>query len=99
MRAPRSSSVANGSVNSKRSTSPMPLDAGAHCGLVGAFSIIESPDPLFPDVAYVDCVAGQMFLEKPEEIRRTKLLINHLRTKALDKQKSIARLAATLDPP
>lgn len=77
----------------------LPLDAGAHAGLVGSFSIIESPDPHFPDVAYVDCVAGQMFLEKPEEIRRTKLLINHLRTKALDTQKSIKVIAAILDAP
>ena len=70
-----------------------------HCGLVGSFSVIESPDAHFPDVAYVDCVAGQMFLEKPEEIRRTKLLINHLRTKALDEEKSIKLAAAILDAP
>lgn len=66
----------------------LPTAIGAHPGMVGSFSVLEFPDQQQPDVVYVDCVAGELFLESESDARRVNMLYNHLRTKALDRDTS-----------
>ncbi len=61
----------------------MPFSAGAHAGMAGAFTILSFAEPADPEVIYVTCSSGSLFLEKPEELRRCALTFNHLRAAAL----------------
>jgi transcriptional regulator with XRE-family HTH domain len=62
----------------------LPTARGAHAGLDGSFSIFEFPDPDDPDVAYVANLAGNIFIERAEDVRRSVLRFDHLRAAALD---------------
>ncbi len=43
----------------------LPLAAGWHAGLDGAFTLFEMPEP-FPDVAYVENLSGRVYVEAPD---------------------------------
>jgi transcriptional regulator with XRE-family HTH domain len=62
----------------------LPTARGAHAGLDGSFSIFEFPDPGDTDVAYVAHLAGNIFIERAEDVRRSALRFDHLRAAALD---------------
>jgi transcriptional regulator with XRE-family HTH domain len=62
----------------------LPTARGAHVGLDGSFSIFEFPDPGDTDVAYVANLAGNIFIERVEDVRRSVLRFDHLRAAALD---------------
>lgn len=74
----------------------LPADVPAHPGMLGSFSIIEFADQAFGDVVYVEGMAGELFVEEEDEARRCNLVYNHLRTKALDKDKSAALIKTIL---
>lgn len=57
----------------------IPFGAGAHAGMPGSFILLDFPDPAYPDVVYIDSLAGDLFLEKETELRRYRLLFEHLR--------------------
>jgi transcriptional regulator with XRE-family HTH domain len=67
----------------------LPFSQGAHPGLVGAFALIEFPDVNDHDVVYVDSPAGNIYLEKPSDIRRYTLIFDHLRAAALAPDQSV----------
>jgi len=46
----------------------LPLRAGAHPALVGAFSILRFPDQDLPDVVYVEHLTNALYLSKQEEV-------------------------------
>lgn len=46
----------------------IPFDAGMHAGVSGSFNILQFPEPTDLDAVYVDLLAGQMFIEEPEEV-------------------------------
>jgi hypothetical protein len=46
------------------------------------------PDAADPDVVYVDTTAGELFLEKPDEVRRCNLAFTRLCAAALSPAKS-----------
>lgn len=46
----------------------LPLAVGAHAGMDGAFRVFEMPAP-FPEVAYVETLAGRLYLESPKSAR------------------------------
>jgi transcriptional regulator with XRE-family HTH domain len=75
----------------------LPLNVGAHPGMTGSFSVVESPEPTFPDIVYVDTVAGELYLESEVEARRVNMLFNHLRARALDPERSTALIAGLAD--
>ena len=75
----------------------LPLDVGAHPGMTGSFSVIESSEERFSDIVYVDTVAGELYLEAEFETRRVNTLFNHLRARALDPDRSTALIAALVD--
>ena len=49
----------------------------------GAFVHMEFRDKLDPELVYVDTLAGDIFLEADEDIRRYKGMFDHLRAGAL----------------
>ncbi len=42
----------------------LPMGAGPHAGHAGSFIIFEMPEP-YPDVAYVETLAGSLYVETP----------------------------------
>jgi transcriptional regulator with XRE-family HTH domain len=71
-------------------------DSGAHPGMPGAFVFMEFKDELDPELVYVDTLAGDIFLEADDDIRRYRAMFDHLRAGALsppDSAKLIASVA------
>lgn len=66
----------------------VPWGSGAHPGMAGTFSILEFPEPTDQGVVYVDGIAGELYLERPPEIRRCGILFDHLRATALSREQS-----------
>lgn len=60
----------------------IPYSAGAHAGMPGSFILLDFPNPADPDVVYIDSLAGDLFLEKEADLRRYRLLFEHLRAVA-----------------
>jgi transcriptional regulator with XRE-family HTH domain len=75
----------------------LPFARGVHAGVDGAFTIISFPDPTDLDVVYVDCPAGNIFLEKPRDVRRHTTWFDHLRAAALPPDESAEFMAAAAD--
>ena len=66
----------------------------------GSFIVLEFPDPADQSLVYIDSMAGDLFLEDDQEIRRYILMFQHLRAAAmrpdqttglLDRHRSAAR--------
>jgi transcriptional regulator with XRE-family HTH domain len=73
----------------------VPYGKGGHPGLGGAFSLLEfeEDDP----VVYVDCPAGNLYLEKRADVRRFMSTFHLLRATALDPDESVALLQHTAE--
>ncbi|MEU8272254.1 helix-turn-helix transcriptional regulator [Sphaerisporangium sp. NPDC049002] len=74
----------------------LPFAKGAHVGLIGPFSIIEFPDVTDSDVVYAESPAGNLYVEKPKDVRRYTLVFDHLRAAALPPDESVALLVAAM---
>jgi transcriptional regulator with XRE-family HTH domain len=61
----------------------LPFDCGAHAGHGGPFSILEFPNRTDGEVAYVESVAGILYLEKDREVRARVEAFDRLRASAL----------------
>ena len=61
----------------------LPFDCGAHAGHGGPFSILEFPNRTDSEVAYVESVAGIIYLEKDREVRARAEAFDRLRAAAL----------------
>ncbi|HZD69214.1 MAG TPA: helix-turn-helix transcriptional regulator [Actinomycetes bacterium] len=46
----------------------LPLAAGAHPSMVGAFSILRFQDDELPDVVYIEHLTNALYLDKPEDV-------------------------------
>ena len=46
----------------------LPLQAGAHAAMVGAFSILRFADQELPDVVYLEHATNATYLDKPEDV-------------------------------
>lgn len=71
------------------------FEAGAHPGMPGPFVHMEFRSELDPELVYVDTLAGDIFLEADDDIRRYKVMFDHLRAAALSPSDS-ARLITTI---
>jgi hypothetical protein len=67
----------------------LPFDCGAHAGHGGAFSILEFPNRTDSEVAYVESVAGIIYLEKDREVRARVEAFDRLRAAALAPSASV----------
>lgn len=66
----------------------IPFDAGAHPGMPGSFVNMEFRDEGDPDLVYVDTLAGDIFLEAEDDLRRYRSMFDHLRAGALSPTRS-----------
>ena len=60
----------------------LPYKAGAHAAMVGSFEILGFPDPIDPDVVYLENMASALFLEGPDPIARYVQVFDYLRATA-----------------
>jgi transcriptional regulator with XRE-family HTH domain len=75
----------------------IPYSAGAHVGMPGSFILIDFPNPVDPGVVYLDSMAGDLFLEKETDLRRYRLLFEHLRAVASSPDETTRMLATLTD--
>ncbi len=67
----------------------MPDDLGAHAGLDGPFAIFNFETGARP-VVYVEGQAGNLYLEKDDDLRRCQQTMNHILAAAPDPDRSLA---------
>jgi hypothetical protein len=68
----------------------LPFGTGAHPGMMGAFAILEFDDETSGDVVYIESQAGELFLESETDLRRFKVIFEHLRAQALPPEASVS---------
>jgi transcriptional regulator with XRE-family HTH domain len=61
----------------------VPFSAGAHSAMDGSFHLLGFPDPSDHQIVYFEYHTGALYLEKPAEVTRYKLMFDHLRASAL----------------
>jgi transcriptional regulator with XRE-family HTH domain len=61
----------------------LPFTTAAHVHPVSPFTMLEFPDPMDPAVVYLEHLTGSLFLENEDEIRRYRVVFDHLRAEAL----------------
>ncbi|WP_405086348.1 helix-turn-helix domain-containing protein [Microbispora sp. NBC_01389] len=71
----------------------LPLTAGAHGGVEGAFSVLSFDDE-DPDVGYVEGPAGDVYVEAADQVRRLMLMFERLVSICLSPEKSAELIAA-----
>jgi len=77
----------------------IPLDVGAHAGMPGSFVFMQFGEAAIPDVIYIDSMAGDLFLEAEADVRRYRLVFEHLRAVAAspdDSRSLVAALSAAM---
>ena len=67
----------------------MPDDLGAHAGLDGPFAIFQFEASARP-VVYVEGQAGNLYLEKDDDLRRCQQTMNHILAAAPGPERSLA---------
>ena len=77
----------------------LPLAAGAHGGMDGAFTILLFDEPASQNLVFAANGAGGLFLEKDEEIRRYAGIFAGLRSVALSPPRSIEMIATLAKEP
>jgi hypothetical protein len=71
----------------------LPFDAGAHASMDGSFSILAFPEQTDPQVVYMEYLTGALYLEKPSDTDRYRLVVDHLRATALNMDASRVLIA------
>ncbi|MFE9107645.1 helix-turn-helix domain-containing protein [Actinomadura geliboluensis] len=66
----------------------LPFRAGAHPAMQGGFTVLSFPEPLDPDVVYVEYRQGSLYLEKQVEVDSYTQMFNHLCAQALGREGS-----------
>jgi transcriptional regulator with XRE-family HTH domain len=62
----------------------LPYAVGAHPGLSGQFSILQSTDGPEAGVVYLERFTSGIYLEKPSDVQHYSVLYDHLQAQALD---------------
>ncbi len=75
----------------------LPYAAGAHGAMVGSFEILGFPEPIDPDVVYLENMASALFLEEPEAVSRYVQVFDYLRATALSPQASGDMIASAAE--
>ena len=71
----------------------VPLDVGAHPGLMSNFVILEFDKPEVNDVVYVEGAVGNIYLESAADLERYRRILSRLQAIALDPEGSAAKIA------
>ncbi|MEY9214307.1 helix-turn-helix domain-containing protein [Thermobifida halotolerans] len=69
----------------------LPTSAGVHAGVAGPFVIMEFLEPASP-IVYLETFTDGLYLERPEEIALYRKLWDHIRSSALDEERTIPYL-------
>jgi len=72
----------------------IPFDVGAHAGMPGSFVFLQFAEAAIPDVIYIDSMAGELFLEEEGDVRRYRLVFEHLRAVAASPDASRSLIAS-----
>lgn len=70
------------------------FEAGAHPGMPGSFVHMEFRDELDPELVYVDTLAGDIFLEADDDVRRYRQMFDYLRAGAMSPANSAKLISA-----
>lgn len=73
----------------------LPFAAGASIGLEGAFTQLEFPEAVDPDVSYIEDLSGETYVESAEGNRRIRLAYDRIAGQALSPEDSAALIADT----
>lgn len=73
------------------------FDSGAHPGMPGAFVHMEFRDELDPELVYVDTLAGDIFLEADDDVRRYRQMFDYLRAGALSPSDSAELISSVVE--
>lgn len=72
----------------------LPIEAGGHAGMAGAFAMLRFPDDLEMNVVYLEHERGAGYLERPADLDRYGEIFRQLTTTALSPEESLDRLAS-----
>lgn len=61
----------------------LPFTSAAHVNPITGFRMLDFPDPRDPTVVYIEHLTGALFLEREDEVRRYRVVFDHLRAEAL----------------
>jgi transcriptional regulator with XRE-family HTH domain len=75
----------------------LPYSAGAHGAMIGSFEILGFPEPVDPDVVYLENMASALFLEEPADIARYVQVFDYLRAAALSPRASMDMLRSAAE--
>jgi transcriptional regulator with XRE-family HTH domain len=70
----------------------LPFEQGAHPGLETNFTIFDLPEPA-PDVVYVEGFMGAIYLERPDDLKRSHEVFSRLQSMALSPQDTASRIS------
>lgn len=68
----------------------IPLNAGSHTAMDGAFNVLTFPEPGDPELLYLEYPTGAIHIERVEEVEQAKLVFEHLSATALSPNESVA---------
>lgn len=77
----------------------VPTKVGAYPSMGSSFSMLEFASTDQPVVHMDVSIGGSMYLEEPDQIRRTRLALDHLHAVALDPTASVAALRRSMKDP
>jgi hypothetical protein len=72
----------------------LPFSEGGHPGTLGSIAILEFPVDVHSPVAYVESFAGDVYMEKEDDLRRANMVFTHMHAAALSATKSVELIAA-----
>nr|WP_246258021.1 helix-turn-helix transcriptional regulator [Amycolatopsis anabasis] len=67
----------------------IPSSCGAHASMLSPFTVLSFPEPDEVDVQYVEYLGGSVRIDKPDRVRKTRLVFDHLCAMALPPEESI----------
>lgn len=73
----------------------IPFTGGAHAAMTGAFGIFEFTEASDRDIAYIDSLTGELYLERDSDIRATRDAFGYLRAIALPLDRSLSLITET----
>jgi len=73
----------------------VPTSAGVHAGATGPFVIMDFAEPAAP-IVYLETFTDGLYLERAEEVGMYRKLWDHVRTSALDEERTIPYLKKML---
>jgi len=72
----------------------LPFAEGSHPGTLGSLAILEFPDDVHSPVAYIETWAGDVYMEREDDLRRASFHYTHMHAAALSKTRSVELIKA-----